>query len=146
MSATQRYTGQDLWVGFVYSGGTVVLSGDQNSLDVTYEARVADLTAGADVYAYEKPTVKSLGATLNTKHTGTSGSATFGALDVGTEGSLLYGPKGTATGMPKGGFLAYLKSKSLSTPFDNAVTRSYAFGPQGGVYGTTVFDPDLHTW
>lgn len=146
MSATQRYVGSALYVAFQTGGQTYVLSGDQNSLDVTYEVASADLTAGADAYRTEEPTIKNLSATLNTKHTGENGTATFGQFDVGTKGTVVYGPAGTASGKPKGMFLAYLRSKNFSSPFDNAVTRSYVFGPNGGEYGVTVLDPDAHTW
>ena len=146
MSATQRITGKNLVVQFQTGGQTYVISGDQTSLEITMDANEADMTAGADDYVYMKPTTKLTGATLTCKYIGTAGSATWGALPVGTEGTLIYAPEGTATGKPKGGFPCYVKSKSKSIPYNDAGVRTATFSPQGGAYGTSVFDLDVHTF
>lgn len=146
MSATQRLTGHQLVVIFQTGGNTYVLSGDQTSLEITMDTNEADMTAGADEYVYMKPTVRMTGATLTCKYIGTHGTATWGAIPVGTEGTLVYGPEGTAAGKPKGGFPCYVKSKSKSIPYNDAIVRTATFSPQGGVYGTSVFDIDTHTF
>jgi hypothetical protein len=146
MSASQRYVGKNLHVQFQAGGQTYVLSGDQTALDITDEAKTADVSAGSDDFTTEKPTVRSLSATLQTVHTGASGTATFGQVTVGLEGTLIYGPQGTVAGKPKGGFLAFVSSKPMSIPFNDKVTRSVIFKSQGGEWGTTVFDPDTHVF
>jgi|GEM_PF-2159791 len=146
MSATQRLTGHQLVVIFQTGGQNYVISGDQTSLEITMDTNEADMTAGADEYVYMKPTVCMTGATLTCKYIGTNGTATWGAIPVGTEGTLIYGPEGTAAGKPKGGFPCYIKSKPFSIPYNDAIVRTATFSPQGGVYGTSVFDPDVHTF
>jgi hypothetical protein len=146
MSASQRYTGKNLVVLFYVGATEYVLSGDQTTLDVSHDIRSAVLTAGSDDFEYEKPTTQVLGATMTVLHAGTAGTASWGVLVVGTEGTLLYGPAGTATGAPKGGFPCFVKSKPMAIPRDEKVTRQIAFGPMGGTWGTTIFDPDTHQW
>lgn len=146
MSAETRLTGEDLVVIFQTGGNEYVLSGDQNSLEVTYDSNEVDMTAGNDEAVYMKPTTRRLGATLTCKYTGTDGSATWGAIADRAEGTLIFGPQGTATGKPKGGFPCYLKSKSFPIPYNESVMRTATFSPQGGEYGTSIFDPDVHTF
>lgn len=146
MSATQRLTGQDLVVIFKTGGNEYILSGDQNSLEITYDTNEVDMTAGNDEAVYMRPTTRRLGATLTCKWTGTAGSATWGTIALGTAGTLVFGPAGTAAGKPKGGFPCYLKSKSFPVPYNEAIMRTATFSPQGGVYGTNIFDPDVHTF
>lgn len=146
MAASQRITGKELVVQFHTGGEIYVLSGDQTSLEITLDTNEADMTAGADEYVYMKPTTKLTGATLTCKHTGTAGTASWGEVLVGAEGTLIYGPEGTAVGKPKGGFPCYVKSKSKSIPYNDAVVRTATFSPQGGVFGTSVFDIDTHTF
>lgn len=146
MSATQRLTGHQLVVIFQTGGQDYVISGDQTSLEITYDTNEADMTAGSDQYTYMKPTTKINGATMTCKYIGTAGTATWGNLPQGTEGTLVYGPEGTAQGKPKGGFPCYLKSKPFSIPYNDGIVRTATFSPQGGSYGTSVFDPDTHTF
>lgn len=143
----QRITGKNLYVEFIVNGGaTYNLSGHQRALNVTFDTDEVDLSAGSDQYAFMKPTVKRNSATLSTHVRGTLDQATWGNLPVDTEGKLLFYPKGKTTGLPKGGFPAYLKSKSIPYTFNGEVMRDAAFSPQGGTYGTDVFDPDVHTY
>lgn len=145
MSATERITGRDLVVLFQTGGQTYTLSGDQTSLEITLDTNEADMTAGGDQFVFMKPTIRVSGATLTCKYTGgTAGTAIWGAVTVQTEGTLIYGPEGTATGKPKGGFPCYVKSKSKSIPYNDAIVRTATFSGQGGVWGTSVFDIDTH--
>ncbi len=143
MSATSRYTGEDLVVIFRTAAGVeYILSGDQTAFEVTHEVQAADMTAGSDVGVFEKPTLQVNGATLTMKHTALGGTAVWGNITAGLEGTLLYAPQGTAAGKPKGGFPAYVKSKPLSVPFNEAVVRTVSFGPQGA----QAFDVDINVW
>jgi hypothetical protein len=146
MSANFRLTGKDLVIIFQTGGNEYILSGDQNSLDVTQDSNQADMTAGNDEYTYAKVTTKRRSANLATKYTGTNGTATWGMLQEGAEGTLLWGVGGTTTGKPKGGFPATLTAKNPNMPFDNAIVSTASFAGQGGVFGTSVFDMDKHTW
>lgn len=146
MSATQRLTGEELVVIFQTGGDEYVLSGDQTSLEVTYDFNEVDQTAGNDESVYMKPTTRRLGATMTCKYIGSSGTATWGQVPTGTAGTLVFGVEGTAVGKPKGGFPCYLKSKSIPIPYNEAVMRTATFSPQGGAYGVSIFDPDVHVF
>ena len=142
---SKRLTGKLLAVEFIKSGGaTYNLGGHQTALNVTYDTDEADMTAGSDNYAFMKPTVKRNSASLTSAVRGTFDAATWGALQVGDEGQLLFYPEGKTAGKPKGGFPAYVKSKSPAYPYNDKIVREAAFSPQGGTYGTDVFDPDVH--
>ncbi len=145
MSANQRLTGPDLVVQFVPSGGgTLTLSGDQTSFEYTFDTNEADMTAGSDAYQYMKPTIKFNSATMSTLYRGTYDNTTWGSLAVGTEGQLYFYPEGETSNKPKGGFPAYVKTKSAPIPHNERIERRVTFQGQGGTYGTDVFDIDVH--
>lgn len=147
MSQEQRLVGKDLIVEFIVNGGgTYTISGDQTDLSVTFDSDEADLTAGADTYRFMKPTVKRNSATLTVFSKGEDDSSSWGNLPVPVAGQLLFYPKGKTSGYPKGGFPCYLKTKTFPHPFAGGLTRQAMFSPQGGTYGTDVFDPDVHTY
>lgn len=146
MSATQRLTGKNLVVLFQTGGQEYVISGDQTTLEVTFDTNEVDMTAGNDTHTYMKATTRRHSATMTCRYIGTEGTATWGQIPIGTEGTLIFGPDGTEVGKPKGGFPCYVKSKSMPIPYADNVMRTVTFSPQGGEYGTSVFDPDVHTF
>ena len=147
MAASQRLTGKNLYAEFIVNGGgTYQMSGDQTTLNVTFDTDETDMTAGSDTYSFMKPTVKRNSASLTTLNKGTFDTATWGNLLVGTEGQFNFYPEGKSSGKPKGGFPAYVKSKSPAIPHNERIVREVALSPQGGEYGTTVLDPDVHTY
>jgi len=145
MSASQRYVGKDLVVHFIYSGGTVTLSGDQTAMNVNMVTGSADVSAGNDVYRQRIPTLTDNNADMTSFSIGANGTATWGVLSNGTQGTLVYYPQGTASGLPKGGFPAFIANKNHAYPFEGGVTLNVTFMGQGGTYGTNVFDPSFHT-
>lgn len=131
MAVANRFTGADLYVEWVHSGGTVNLTGDQRTLSVTRNMETADVTAGADGARAYKATIKNFSASLDVMYTGTAGSATFGVLTLGAEGTLRYYPSGTASGNSKGAFPALVTNTSIEIPYDDAVTLALEFQGQG---------------
>lgn len=142
MTVTNRLTGKDLYVGFIGSGGTANLSGDQRAFEVTAEQETADVTAGADGARAVKPTVQNFGASLEVLFTGTAGSAAMAIATLGAEGTLTYGPQGSASGKPKGAFPAIITKRDITMNFDDAVVVKFEFAGQGD----ETSDPTTATW
>lgn len=131
MAVTDRMTGAAMTVLFIHSGGTATLSGDMNKFALTREQETADATAGSDGARSSIPTVKKFSASMESHYIGTAGSATWGSAALGASGTLLYGPKGTASGEPKGGFPAVITKQDISAPFDDVVKITMEFQGQG---------------
>ena len=143
MAASDRLAGIDMKVLWIHSGGTADLSGNWRTLDVVRDSQMVDATAANDGGTYSKFLRQINGATLTSIFDGTAGSATMGSASIrGTEGTLLYGVEGTATGDPKGGFPAVVKSANLSHPYDGMVMVTVVFDPQGA----ELFNPQIDVW
>lgn len=143
MAASDRLVGTNLIVQLIHSGGTAVISGDYTNFTVTRDSQMADLTAGDDGGQFNKYLYEINSATLESYYDGTVSSASLGtALVRGTEGTVLYGPSGTASGSPKGGFPAVIKKADVTIPYDNGITLSIEFSGQG----TELFNPAVDSW
>lgn len=95
-----EYTGKNLSVNWVYTGGTVDLSGDQRSLGYKPTIGKAKATAGSDPFESYLMTVKDTVLDyVGVMQTG--GTAVEDALTEGTFGTLIVGPEGTAAGKRK---------------------------------------------
>lgn len=137
-----KYAGKNLYVSF---GGTSI-EGTFRTFEVTKAQNEADATAADDEYQSFVATNKMIEATMEVLvHTFTDGgSAQLLAIgNVGAEGTLLWGPEGSATGMPKGGFYARLKQRDSSVPYDDVVTLSLSWSM---VRGTVLFDDHEDLW
>lgn len=136
-----KLSGKNLYVSF----GGVVLSGEQRSFDVTLSQETADATAGADDYRNFVNTVKSIEASMELvmKQHSTGGSAIKVALAAGAEGTLLWGPEGTAAGLPKYGFVARISEASETIPFDDVWVKNITFQNAGTAL---LFDGVTNLW
>lgn len=135
MTAATRYRGGNGFVAqWIYSGGTVTLSGDYTTFDVSRSIDLIDVTAGNDQDKNFIAGIKDGDASLTFYDTtGTGGSALLAALAEGTAGTLLYAPLGTATGKPKRGFPAISKGCKEKYPYDKAVEISTDFQKSGAI-------------
>jgi hypothetical protein len=122
MAVANRYRGNALVMQWIYSGGTVLLSGDQKKLDIDRNIDLIDATAGNISDKEYLAGIKDWSLKISLADTGAAGSAILAAVIEGTFGTLLYGPQGTATGKPKGGIYGVVKSHKISVPFDDAVS------------------------
>lgn len=123
-----KLSGSALYVSF---GGTN-LSATIRNFEVPEEQEMADATAGADPYRNFVTTVKTIEAScelLVQDHA--SGTAVHAAVKIGTQGTLLWGLEGTATGKPKGGFLATISKSEKSYPFDDVAVIALTFTNAG---------------
>lgn len=136
-----KLSGKALYVSFA---GTV-LSSEMRSFDVTLTQETADATAGADDYRNYVNTVKAIEASMEIvmKQHSTGGSAIKAVLAAGAEGTLLWGPEGTAAGLPKYGFYARVSEASEAIPFDDVWTKSVTFQNAGTAL---LFDGVTDLW
>ena len=138
MSKETRYTGKDLDVQWVYSGGTVSLNADFKTLKTTEGTKAAERTAGADTHESFIPTIGTGKADHEMLDTTSSvGTQVWAALAKKTEGTLIWSPQGTATGKPKSSVAAYVDSRDREFPFDDVVNIKVSFQFQEDVTDAT---------
>lgn len=120
------FAGSALYATWIYSGGTVVLSGDFRSLGENESVEVIDATAGADNYRERLPYVKDNSVTI-TIVSQAAGTAMLTALAVGTQGTLIYGEEGTAVGKPKHTHPSFVSNYSKNVPYNDVVELTVTF-------------------
>ena len=140
MSIANRYTGKDVYATFVCPAGTITLTGDQRSLSVSREIDLVDVTAGSEADKSYIATIKDGTAEMEFMDQGSVLAAGLeAAMPEGTSGTLLYAPQGTASGKPKRGFGAIVKSLSVEYPYSDAVTYKVSFQKSGSLlFGGTA--------
>lgn len=132
MSNTDRYTGHDLVIKWVYSGGTVDLSSEQRSLSSSEEVGDADATAGNDDYSVHLPTFADSSCDVELLDLkGSAGTARWAALRPRTEGTLYWYPSGTAINNTYHYVPAYIQKRDREVPYDDVVPISVTFQFQG---------------
>lgn len=137
-----RLTGRDLYVHWVYSGGTVNLSGNRRSLEISESVDIIDLTAGNDTHKDKAPgvadTTIELTAVAQEWATGTpTGQEVYNATKKGTEGTLVWGPEGTSAGKPKHSVRAIIEERSFSYPYDGEAELNVSFSAQEDITDAT---------
>ena len=123
-------TGENLYLRWVYSGGTVVLSTDYTQFTFTPSVELLDESAGADTHRTYIPRLKDSTASYAGRHQA-SGTALVQALAAGTEGTLEWGEEGTAAGKPKKTLPAISQGASINIPYANLVDISCTFQGNG---------------
>lgn len=141
MALANRYIGKDLYIGAGASGATAI-TGDQRTFTVSKTIDIVDLSAGADTDKGYTFSLKDGDASLELLDTGSSGSAVLALFQPGAQGTLLYGPQGTASGKPKGGFVYIVKDLKESYPYTDAVMLTVTFQKSG----TALFLTSTDTW
>lgn len=115
-----RLTG--LGDNFYLSFDGVVIDQLYRSFDPGSEEENVDVSAGGDTMRVYAPTLRKLAPTASfiydTAEIGTAATKIFQALTEGNEGTLLWGPAGTATGMPKWGINARVSKSNAPQQYD----------------------------
>lgn len=124
------YTGQGLYAAWIYSGGTVVLSGDYKSFSDNPSVGLADSTAGADTDRTYIPTVRDATIDFAALHQ-SGGTVLKQSLREGTQGTLILAPEGTIAGKPKETYPAISMGAKMNYPFDNVVEIAVTFQRNG---------------
>lgn len=114
-----HYSGQALYVEFA----GVDCSADYRALDVSREYKIENTTAGADVDESHILLTRSAEFELTYLDETAAGTAIQRALYEGAQGTLVYGPQGTAAGLPKFSCSATVTSVSPGYNYDKAVER-----------------------
>ena len=129
-------TGKNLDIKWVYSGGTVVLSGDYTQFTDTPSVELLDESAGADEHRTYVPRLKDSSYAFSARHQD-GGTALLTALDAGTSGTLIWSPEGTVTAKPKITTPAISQGASMNIPYGGLVEISCTFQGNGAwVRGT----------
>lgn len=142
MSLTDRKLGKDAKLFWIDSTGTVEISGDRRSADITREVMTQNMEAGNDTAAAQKATLYHYAAEMTAFYIGTAGTAVANRLKEGSEGTLIYGPLGTAAGLPKGGFPALVVGAPMSIPFPDGIEITVTWEGQGAL----SFDDRSAVW
>jgi len=110
-----RYSGKDLYIEWVYPGGTVVMNTDYRTLDDGEEMQTADRTAGPDDVVTEEPLRVQPSVSMELlDNNSAAGTQIWNALAPGTRGTLTWGPWGTASGAPKRVFPCFVKTRTTT--------------------------------
>ena len=123
-----RYTGKDLAIAWVWTGGTAWLEADFRSMSTTEDQESADSTAGSDTYKAYIPTVADASGEVQLLDTtGATGTTEWGAIAPANVGTLVWYPEGTATGKPTHTAPAFISSRQREFPYDDVVSITASF-------------------
>ncbi|GIW60701.1 MAG: hypothetical protein KatS3mg087_1767 [Patescibacteria group bacterium] len=132
-----KYTGKDLYVAWIHSGGTEILANGTSgvgfkSLSISTSIDLADATAGDNTYREHLATIQDFTVEYSAVDETTIGSI-IQSLEPGTRGTLIVGPRGNGTGAPKIEVVAIVESYDVEYPFDNVVEYSATWRSAGSV-------------
>lgn len=111
-----EFSGKDLVFQWVYTGGTVTLTGDQRTVSWTPDVKLMTATAGSDADDTFLVGAKS-GKVSYAGLPQTGGTATEDGLVEGTGGTLTIGPEGTAGGKRKYTIPAISMGAKMNWPY-----------------------------
>ena len=125
-----EFTGKNLALSFIYSGGTIDLAPDFRTFSKAPSIGMVDASAGSDADRTYLTTLKdgtySWGAVVQE-----IGTAIRTALVEGTGGTLEIGEEGTAIGNPKETVPVISMGAQYNIPYDNVVEISCQFQKNG---------------
>lgn len=130
--ADNEYAGSAFYAEWVYTGGTVTMSGDQRNFTWTPAQEFIDSTAGADTYRRRLESFKDATATIDTLAQ-TDGTALVTACEEGTNGTLTFGEAGTTSGYVKTTMPARAMGVNRSAPYNDVVSYSVTWQANGDV-------------
>jgi len=123
-----RYTGKDLAIAWIWTGGTTWLEGDYRNLSTSEDQESADSTAGNDTYKAYIPTVADASGEVQLLDSNlTAGTALWAAVAPANVGTMIWYPEGTATGKNTHTAAAFVSSREREFPYDDVVTMTIGF-------------------
>ena len=131
-----EYTGANMYLAWVYSGGTVTLHGDERTVNLNPSVDYADATAGSDARKKRLATLKD----TMVSYAGvaqTAGTALEDALAEGTNGTILFGPEGTAVATRKYIIGAFSGGAKFAYKYADVTEISVEFTGDGNYTRTT---------
>jgi hypothetical protein len=121
------FAGSQLYLAWVYPGGTQTLTGDFRTFSWTPNLNWIDATAGADTFEEMLPSYGTGSDITCTMVMQVGGTAILAALDRQTFGTLVYGPEGNTTGMIKYSIPATSAGPSYNQPYNDIVEVTATF-------------------
>jgi hypothetical protein len=115
-----EYSGSAIVMNWIYSGGTVTLTGDQRSVNISPSIDFIDTTAGADPRRKRLASIADVTVSWSALMQ-TGGTAIEDALAEGAAGTLIVQPEGTAAGKRKYTIGAFSQGAKLNFPYSDAV-------------------------
>lgn len=129
------FSGSALYAEWIYGGGTVVLSGQQRSVQLTPSINLHNATAGDDAdedyLTGTKDATISYAGVMPKVGDDPSYIDVEDALVEGTSGTLIFGPEGTATGKRKYTIPAISQGPQMNFPYNDIVEISNEFQKSG---------------
>lgn len=131
-----RYTGENLVVQWIFSGGTATLDTNFRKVETDEKTDKADKAAGHDTHKSYSPTL--LDTTINVSgldvtRDDAAGSITWVGTEPQAEGTLVWSPAGTAVGKLKRTVEAMVEERKLTYPYDNLVEIEVDFQAQAQI-------------
>ncbi len=132
-----EYAGSAVYVQWIHSGGTLVLSGETRTCSVTPTTDTIDATAGSDVNKVFLPSfveweVSWEGVAQENTTVATSGTAYAQALTPGRQGTVNVGPFGTAGSALKYSMPAFCRGGAITMPYADVTTVSTSWQTSSG--------------
>lgn len=134
------FTGRNMYLAWIYSGGTVTLQGDERTVNWTPSTDLAEATAGTDTRKQRLATTKDIMCSVSGRQqAGTVGNALEDALDAGVQGTIIFGPEGTATGKRRFTASAFSGGFKSSYKYADITEFSVDFSGDGVTYTKDTF-------
>lgn len=127
-----KYNGKDLKVWWIYSGGTVDLTGDSREFTWNKEINEIDAVTRGSTAMEVLPDLPTIGASLNSLDTAGTAQA-WENLDTSQEGTIRWAPNGTATPNRKYEMPAIVQSVEVEYPHNDVVTVSIGWRGQSTI-------------
>lgn len=123
-------TGKNLAVNWIYTGGTISITPDYRSFNMSDNVDMAETTAGADADKTYIATIKDSTIDLSFLYQA-AGTALDTALAISTAGTLTVYPEGTASGKPVITYPAIVSSYKKAVPYNEVVSVDVTFQKNG---------------
>lgn len=125
-----EFTGTNLVLQWIWSGGTVSLGGDYRTVNWQPSVGYSDISAGSDTHVGRLTNLKDSKAAV-TLVDSSAGTVTFASMQPGVSGTLIIGPEGTTTGKRKITMPAFCDGANPSYTYNDTSTISVGFTGNG---------------
>lgn len=128
-----EFSGSACVSSWIWSGGTVTLSGDYRKLSIKPVVQKIVGTAGSDAREVKYPAVKDVTVDIELVAQ-TGGTAVLAALAEGVQGTLIVGPEGTASNKPKTTISAISNGAQQQLVYNDVSILTVTFDGDGTTY------------
>ena len=133
-----EFTGKDMVVSWVWSGGTLAMTSDQHTFSFTDSIKKYNVRTGSE--AYESYITGATDFTCTYDGLAQTGGTAFNAaLAIGVQGTLTVSPEGTTSGKPKYIFPCFSDKTPVASWNYDDVTHINASWQGNGAYTVTGY-------